>query len=86
MCAHLRGWGSSSSIGGNSIGLDRSIGPVVLFETRADVVMMDKLAGGSGGVGPVFHGRKVDGATLTPDMAVAVRGPAGRGEPKTTRC
>jgi hypothetical protein len=41
--------------------------------------MMDKLAGGSGGVGPVFHGREGDGATLTLDMAVAVRGPTGRG-------
>jgi hypothetical protein len=50
--------------------------PQVLFETQAAVVMMDKLAGGSGGVGPVYHGREGDGATLT---LVAVRGPAGRG-------
>jgi hypothetical protein len=41
--------------------------------------MMDKLAGGSGGVGPVYHGREGDGATLALDMAVALRGPAGRG-------
>jgi hypothetical protein len=57
--------------------------PQVLFETQAAVVVMDRLAGGSGGGGPVFHGREGDGATLTLDMAVAVRGPAGRGAART---
>jgi hypothetical protein len=57
----------------------------VLFETQAAVVMMDKLAGGSGGVGTVFHGREGDGATLTLDMAVAIVGPAGRGGAESSR-
>ncbi len=57
--------------------------PQVLFETQAAVVMMDKLAGGSGGAGPVYHGREGDGATLTLDMVVALRGRAGRGGAET---
>jgi hypothetical protein len=44
----------------------------VLFATDAAVVLMDGPAAGSRGVGPVFHGRIGDGATLTLDVAPAV--------------
>jgi hypothetical protein len=52
----------------------------VLFETNAAIVVMDGQAAGSGGVGPVWHGRVGDGATLTLDVApvAAQRGGATR--------
>ncbi len=46
----------------------------MLYETEAAIVVMDGQAAGSGGVGPVWHGRVGDGATLTLDVApVAAR-------------